>query len=65
MNSSTESEFFRIWLTDHLQSVVLSEKEYDNALIVAERLMLESKVSHDEWLEMVRQANAALCRHLG
>lgn len=64
MNLSTGSEVFRIWLTDHLQSSILSEEEYEKALIAAERLLLKSKVCHSEWLEMVWQANSALCKYL-
>ena len=43
MNLSTGSDVFRIWLTDHLQSSILSEEEYEKALIAAERLLLKSK----------------------
>jgi len=40
----------------------LHEAAYDQALMAAERLERAGSVSAGEWLEMVRQANAALLR---
>jgi len=40
----------------------LQEAEYDQALLAAGRLEHSGSVSASEWVQMVRQANAALLR---
>jgi len=51
------------WRARFLGEGVLQEAAYDQALMAAERLERSGSVSASEWLDMVRQANAALLRH--
>ena len=53
------------WRSSFLGNSVLQEAAYDQALLAAERLERSGSVSASEWMEMVRQANAALLRHQG
>ncbi|WP_442108091.1 hypothetical protein [Pseudomonas sp. NUPR-001] len=53
------------WRSSFLGNGVLQEAAYDQALLAAERLERSGSVSASEWMEMVRQANAALLRHQG
>ncbi|TDF81595.1 hypothetical protein [Pseudomonas sp. H9] len=53
------------WRSSFLVNGVLHEAAYDQALIAAERLERAGAVSASEWIDMVRQANAALLRHQG
>ena len=50
------------WRRNFLGDGVLQEADYDQALMAAERLERSWSVSASEWLDMVRQANAALLR---
>lgn len=50
------------WRNRFLGERVLPEAAYDQALMAAQRLERSGSVSADEWMEMVRQANAALLR---
>lgn len=53
------------WRASFLGEGILQEAAYDQALIAAERLERSGSVSASEWLDMVRQANAALLRQQG
>ncbi|RWU23025.1 hypothetical protein DM813_12570 [Pseudomonas alkylphenolica] len=48
------------WRATFLGEGVLQEEAYDQALMAADRLEQSGAVSAGEWLQMVRQANAAL-----
>ncbi|MDD2058906.1 hypothetical protein N5D52_23260 [Pseudomonas sp. GD03860] len=50
------------WRARYLGEPVLQEAEYDQALMAAQRLEHSGSVSTGEWVQMVRQANAALLR---
>ncbi len=50
------------WRRNFLGDGVLQEADYNQALMAAERLERSGSVSASEWLDMVRQANAALLR---
>ncbi|MGH8438898.1 MAG: hypothetical protein ACRERW_07560 [Pseudomonas sp.] len=53
------------WRTRFLGEGVLQEANYDQALMAAEQLERAGLVSASEWLDRVRQANAALLRQQG
>lgn len=53
------------WRNSFLGEGVLQEADYDQALMAAGRLERLGSVSAREWLDMVRQANAALLRQPG
>jgi len=63
MKSDIRSKEFRTWTFDYLHRLDLSEGEYDKAVNAAEYLKFYGKVSHDEWIQMVRLANTALSKH--
>lgn len=48
------------WRATFLGEGVLQEGDYDQALMAAARLEQSGAVCAGEWLQMVRQANAAL-----
>jgi hypothetical protein len=50
------------WRIRFLGEGVLPETAYDEALMAAQRLEQSGSVSASEWMDMVRQANAALLR---
>lgn len=50
------------WRNNFLGEGVLQEADYDQALMAAGHLERTGSVSAGEWLDMVRQANAALLR---
>ncbi|MDF0731614.1 hypothetical protein P0Y43_12910 [Pseudomonas entomophila] len=50
------------WRGRFLGEGTLLEREYDQALLNAEQLEREGVISTGEWIELVRQANAALLR---
>ncbi len=59
--SATKPKVFQDWVSEYLH-VELSEDNYHKALIAAECLMQDAKICCSEWLDMVRLANAALCK---
>ncbi|MGE7991471.1 hypothetical protein ACQKPE_10560 [Pseudomonas sp. NPDC089554] len=50
------------WRGRFLEAQVLGEREYDQALQCAEQLERSGVISAQEWVELVRLANAALLR---
>ncbi|CAG8868731.1 hypothetical protein PS627_03113 [Pseudomonas fluorescens] len=50
------------WRNRFLSEGVLQEEDYDQALRSAEALEHSGVINAREWIELVRQANAALLR---
>jgi hypothetical protein len=50
------------WRSRFLNEGVLQEEDYDQALKNAEALEQSGVISARQWIELVRQANAALLR---
>jgi len=50
------------WRSRYLTDEVLDEAAYDQALRSAEALEHSGAINASEWIELVRQANAALLR---
>lgn len=60
MEAGKNSIAYRIWGLEHLHYGILCKAEYDLAILTADKLYEEGKVSRDEYLEMIRLACEAL-----
>lgn len=62
MESKKDTAAMLQWRSRFLTEGVLQEDDYDQALKNAEALEQSGVISARQWIELVRQANAALLR---
>ena len=62
MESKKDTTAMLQWRSRFLTEGVLQEEDYDQALKNAEALEQSGVISVRQWIELVRQANAALLR---
>lgn len=62
MESKKGAAAMLAWRSRFLGDGILDEQDYDQALLSAQGLEHSGQISASEWIELVKQANAALLR---